>query len=256
MGYTIYYKAMFLKLRNEKYLPMFEAASSNVWSVESPRKRSRDWGNTRFGGAPEKVCLTENELLNIPNIEEKKLIERYPNDYNKKSFGWSFGVAIGNKKTYNTTFNDYKNLFKAGIKNSITFDMLKEFNIKLHAFKFNLDNGYTTFKVETENDVLNLIETVPNVWFNFLNLNDEKFNYIRLVLLNKEKAKKTNKLDKFKVKTNLGFIIGFDDKYKPIFSDNEKDIMLFNKTEAKAMSFMLFRIGIQNLHSVSYIQTY
>lgn len=228
MSFSLYYKSMFLKVGEDKYLPMFETAESNVWSANNPRKRSRDWGNTRFSVVNNKLLLSEKELLEIPTKIEENIVKKH-SDYNSKSFGFYYGLSVGGKSTSKTTFNDYKSLFKNGINNAITFDILKTLNISIYGYKFE-ENGYKKFSIKNEDDIIRLVETEPNIWFSFLNLKEEKYKLIKAIL-----SYKSNKNNTWLIKTNLGFIKSFDNKLNPIFTNNEKESMLLSNSAAKAL---------------------
>lgn len=227
MSFSLYYKSMFLKVGEDKYLPMFETAESNVWSANNPRKRSRDWGNTKF--EKNNILLTEKELLSIPYKNEERLKERY-SDYNGKNFGFLYGIAIGNKSTVKTSFNDYKNLFKNGLKQSISFEALKNLNITIYGYKFCSDRecNYKKFSIEKVEDILSLCENEPDVWFSFLNLSEEKYRFIKTVLNHKESKNNT-----WVVETNNGFIESLNDDFTINYCSNQGDAMRFSKAEAK-----------------------
>lgn len=250
MGYTIYHKAMFLKV-GEKYLPMFETAESNVWSYENPRKRTRDWGNTRFSVQNFSFLMSENDLLNIPLETEKRIMAKN-SDYKKDSFGYYLGIAIGSKKTNKSSFNDYKNLFKSGIKNSITFDIMNKLNIQLKAVKFDLNaNKYVHIDVKSEDELINLIENEKDIWLSYYYMNDSKYDYIKLILNNKPYKPKYNRVP-YGVETNLGFVIGFDDNFKPKFTKEQELLKRFTENQSKIISNIILNLNIEGLHSVSY----
>lgn len=239
MSYSIYFKSMFLRIGNDKYLPMFETAESNVWSASNPRQRSKEWGNTKFACIDNKILLTKEEILSIPYKIEDKIKEKH-SDYNGNNFGYLYGLAVGNKSTLKTTFNDYKNLFKNGLKNAIDFEVLRKFNITIYGYRFSTDGAYHYIKypINNEQDVISLCENEPNVWFSFLKLDEEKYKYIKMVINYKPSKNKA-----LVIQTNLGYIKSFDNNLMPEYTENEKEAALFTKSEANA----IFDLGIRSL---------
>ncbi len=47
MSYSIFYRAMFLKMSDGTFIPMIESGDNNVWEVERNR-RAREWTACRW----------------------------------------------------------------------------------------------------------------------------------------------------------------------------------------------------------------
>lgn len=235
MSYSIYNKAMFLKIGNDKYLPMFEAAESNVYDENN--KRAKNWSNTIFSN--KSILLSENEVVALPNEIRQKLINEKSDKYNDSCFGYFYGLSIRNKRPINTSFNDFKNLFKNGMAYAITFNELKNLGIYLYAYRYNKEKDYATEQVviSNENDIITLSENKDVVWFEYLNLSENKYNIIKAI-----KDIKKGKNKNFIVKTNLGYISRFNE-FKPCYALTINEALKVSNTISKWIVKGLFSIS-------------
>lgn len=125
MSYFIFYEEQFIKVKN-KYIPLIIGGDNNVYEGYSKR-RLRDW--TSFTGSS-KVFHSEKEILDFVERVRNSLLEsdrkRETPEYNDESFGYYAGMAVKGKHTSGTTFNDFKNIAKRGIKFALTLEELWE----------------------------------------------------------------------------------------------------------------------------------
>lgn len=134
MSYTIFYRSLFVKTRENKYIPIVESGDNNCWEVCSNR-RARSWASVLLTEEP-KLSLTANEIMAGVErwIDNKK--EQYvgkPIDvFDKTSrptterdiedeFGYYDGLAIGNANWSKTSAQTVRNFFKRGIKQAVDF---------------------------------------------------------------------------------------------------------------------------------------
>lgn len=242
MSYSIYYNSSFLKVVEDKYLPMFEGADSNVWSIENPNKRCKTWENTIFPN--KEILLSEKELLDMLKEIKSELVSSYPMEYGDNCFGFFYGIGIKGKKPINTTFNDFKNLFKNGLKYAVTLNELKEMGVSLSAYKYN--NGTRQqVNISNENDIITLYENKETVWFEYLNLSENKYNILKAI---KDINKGTNK--NYVIKTNLGYINHFNGLL-PCFVESIDNALKVSNTASKWIVNGLLSIkGVNDLYSV------
>lgn len=147
MSYDIMYDKQFVKLPNDKFIPMILCGSNNVISYDRSERgrRSRDWwchtnilkevGSTFFGTAKEILDGVESVIASTvkSNANVKRSYEDriYTEDEVRKAFGYFTSLAVGTQSTGQCTATKYYNLYKNGIKNSMTIKELSEANIHL-----------------------------------------------------------------------------------------------------------------------------
>lgn len=160
MSYSIFYRAMHIQT-SKGVLPMVECGDNNVYEWDNKR-RARNWYNFH---ASEKSIYSNWEDLNNAiekwntKVEDKR--EEYRNsdiewkrESANHSFGYFEGVAVYGKSTFNTTFNDFRNLIRSGMKYMITIEEAIEKGILY------IDNGWGkgTTRVENEQQLFDALE--------------------------------------------------------------------------------------------------
>ena len=157
MSYTIFYRSMFVKLSNGKYIPMMEMGDNNVYEANYGRgkaKRVRDWSNMCLNNGQKFFDKEEirNHLAEWNDGVDKKRNNDLLNgdDWQKDAaknatFGYYEGIAVyGKGGTSGTTFNDVKNIVMGGVKNSISLeDAIK--HCGLHICYWEKDNAEDYF---------------------------------------------------------------------------------------------------------------
>ena len=152
MSYSIIYRAMHIQT-SKGILPMIECGDNNLYEWDNKR-RVRNWYNFH---ASEKSIYSNWEELNSAierwNAKVQDKQEEYRNsDIDRKrdsannSFGYFEGIAVYGKSTFNTTFNDFRNLIRSGMKYMITIEEAIEKGILY------IDNGWSKGRTRVENE--------------------------------------------------------------------------------------------------------
>ena len=140
MSYSIFYRAMFIKLTDGTYIPMIESGDNNVW--ESNRRRARDWNSCRWAfETPERkkrYSLTEHEIMaGAKYLVNEKMSEyvgkeaitsedKYTIDDINRDFSYFSAIKINGHNL--TSVQTFLNFFKSGFRNSVTFKELRDYN--------------------------------------------------------------------------------------------------------------------------------
>ena len=134
MSYSIYYKSMFVKLSDGRYIPMMEAGDSNTYDGQ---KRCRDWqlrrpimqeGEARY----EQYAWTEQEIKNdleqyIDDVKQRNVNRAKnwgkENDYwtlkeIEQKFSYFSGMTIYGQGGY-TSAQQIRNFFRKGFERAI-----------------------------------------------------------------------------------------------------------------------------------------
>ncbi|MBR6128883.1 MAG: hypothetical protein IKQ07_04530 [Bacteroidaceae bacterium] len=136
MSYTIFYRSMFVKTSDNKFIPMIESGDNNVWEAGSQR-RAREWHNCGWL-TRENYTLNSAELMHgveqmIDSVKEQyvgKLKDKYNKDCTErwteqeveKQFGYFEGLAIGGKWTGKTSAQMLRNFFRKGMERAVNID--------------------------------------------------------------------------------------------------------------------------------------
>lgn len=136
MSYSIFYRAMFIKMNNGDYIPMIESGDNNVWEADN-RRRAREWNACRWCfETPEqrkRYALSEQEILGLAQEEVNKQLENVgrtppfggePYTREKVLNEFSYFAAIQIYGHSNTTAAQFLNFFKSGLRNAVAFDEL------------------------------------------------------------------------------------------------------------------------------------
>ena len=139
MSYTIFYRAMFIKLSDGTFIPMIESGDNNVWEACN-RRRARDWSACRWMHESEeqrkRISLTEEEIVGSALLEINRIRERYVGEepafggpkYTEenvmKDFSYFSCVHISGHST--SSAKTFLNFIKSGFRNAVTMDKLQE----------------------------------------------------------------------------------------------------------------------------------
>ena len=125
MSYTIIYDYQFIKIGDDKYIPVLLAGASNCWDCNN--KCDRSWYNANIYGAG---ILSEQDMYD--NFDAKVNASfmnssASDNDLNIETYKQQLGYYWGTTKygSKNCTYQILKNYIKNGIKHALTFDELK-----------------------------------------------------------------------------------------------------------------------------------
>lgn len=139
MSYSIYYDKQFIKVSDDQFIPMIEAGDNNVYEATGTgRKRARSWQLDRWV-APN-IIASKEEMLKIVDELREKTVERseqYVKEhdeswaYSDKHFGYHTGIAMYGKSTSGTSFGMFKGFYETGIKQALTIEELKKYNVNV-----------------------------------------------------------------------------------------------------------------------------
>lgn len=149
MSYTIFYKSMFVKTERG-FIPMMQLGDNNVWECDN-KTRARDWSDINLDNG--RKFFSHNEILSCINEWNNEYQEQLAKDlasdeeYKQQggSYGFYEGVAVSGKRTFNTSFNDVKNLILSGEKYAVELGYAIK-NLGLHFFYYEKadDNSFPT----------------------------------------------------------------------------------------------------------------
>lgn len=136
MSYTIFYRSMFVKTSDNKFIPMIESGDNNVWEADNKR-RAREWHNCGWL-TKEHYALNEAELMHgveqiIGSVKEQYVgqlkdkwdennTERWTEEEVEKQFGYFEGLAIGGNWTGKTSAQMVRNFFRKGMERAVSTD--------------------------------------------------------------------------------------------------------------------------------------
>lgn len=174
MSYTIFYRSLFVKTREGKYIPMIESGDNNCYEINN-RRRARSWDCVRLTEEP-KLSLTAGEIMagverwikdkkeqyigrpiDVFDMTSRPITEQDVED----DFGNYDGLAIGNANWSKTSAQTVRNFFKRGIENAIGFG-----EIDMEVMWYDIDpNDRTSSKTErrypkTEDELTEMFEKV------------------------------------------------------------------------------------------------
>ena len=137
MSYTILYRSMFVRVADNKYIPMVEMGSNNVYEGRGGNaRRCRDWLNWNVdkGG----FVFTREEIMADVHAMIQRYKDRYVNrkknpydencneyytfDEVSRDLGWFAGLAVGGRGTSRTSERVLINFFNKGFEQAVDFD--------------------------------------------------------------------------------------------------------------------------------------
>ena len=151
MSYEIIYDKQFIKVSEDKFVPMILAGSNNCyeWSPNGGERRARSWWAYNINGS---VILTQQEMVEYAKSVRQGIIDRntsrekdeWYEEYDDKSFGYWSSIAI-NGGTRNTTYGQFEGIFKTGCKKALTIEQLMDEQVNVI-----VKNTYYTEKMKEE----------------------------------------------------------------------------------------------------------
>ena len=146
MSHTILYRTMFVKVSNERYIPLYESGSNNCYDIlwNGRMRRERSWGHYY----PDNL-RGSHKLL--PFYIEQELICLMESDVEQAMY---CGTCICGKP--NAGRNDLINYWRRGIKRAKTFEELKAAGIQLVVKDMNYgpEAPHYSCNVESEEDLI------------------------------------------------------------------------------------------------------
>jgi len=168
MSYSIFYRAMFIKMSNGTYIPMIESGDNNVWEADR-RRRAREWSSCRWRHESEEqrrlYALAERDILSAAQRQVDITLERHVGvtppfggePYTKEQVLadlWYFSsLKIYGRST--TSAAAFLNFFKSGIRNAVTMDDVRG-GLSLSWYERGVDNKssqYRSIYVKDEEDL-------------------------------------------------------------------------------------------------------
>lgn len=127
MSYEIIYDKQFVKVSEKVFIPIILVGSNNVYDHNN--RRARDW--SRFGYLLNgEIAGTLQDMLDTQEKERVRLVEKYPGEYEDKSFGYY--TSLSNKGGgCNMTYGQYIGISKTGCQKALTVEQLIEENVSV-----------------------------------------------------------------------------------------------------------------------------
>lgn len=176
MSYTIFYRSMFVKMSDGRYIPLIESGSNNCTEItwKGRERRERSWHQCMFGNGSKSLARTRDEIMrdveSVIDKEKERVGKPYASYENKegvyteqeieKHFGYYSGIAIsGNGHCNNTSAQQFRNFFLKGFEQAVTFDECEE-------LKLTWCTGYPNYErcnVKSEEELMTVYEglTIP-----------------------------------------------------------------------------------------------
>lgn len=162
MSYTILYRSMFVRVADNKFIPMIEMGDNNVYEGRGRyERRSREWQNWRinkpgFAFTREEIMADVYAMIKDykdryvnrkKNIYDENCNEYYTFDEVSKNFGYFAALSVGSKSTSNTSERTLINFFNKGFEQAVDFSD-EDCTIKI------IEKGQPTCHVSTYEDLV------------------------------------------------------------------------------------------------------
>ncbi len=266
MSYSIIYDKLFIKLPNDKFVPIVLAGSSNcydnVWNGKRYTEvRERSWHNLTYMTSGKLSETLENIISNIEE-DKKRIIEdnnlrvrdEWFQEYSDKDYGYwiAIAIAISGYGTHKTTLGMYKGVFTNGCKNALTVEEMMQYGISIHVSNYKSDeNSEVVSKYpKTTEELVNLIETFENsdtqIYIS-LNVSERSLKIIKMEAKNNRIS--TQRVRK-EVKTSQGFVIKVDDK--GYFIKKTKRGVQFSYTKNSGKQFLTEKEANKKVKDLAY----
>lgn len=215
MSYSIYYRSLFVKTQDNKYIPIIESGDNNVWECDNKR-RVRSWCSVGWMTSNGQFLLTENEIMQsveqlIESVKkqyvgeltdrwDKNCTTRYTENDVEQKFGYFEGLALYGKSTH--TAQMFRNFFKRAIKNAVSID---EIGLDVHWCKNypNYEHRYTNNEQELLAAIKEGQTAECRVWIGF----SAPWDVACLLGRQKASVKRTTK------ECTSGFVVTIYDRY-------------------------------------------
>lgn len=138
MSYTILYRSMFVKVDNNRFIPLYESGDNNVWECDLSR-RARSWGHYY-------PCNLRKDHKTLPFFTEHELLGLMDGDLKQCVY---YGVKVSGISC--TQEKDLMNYWRRGIKKAKTFDELEAAGITLQVKDCNYGDERPHFSKSVHN---------------------------------------------------------------------------------------------------------
>lgn len=215
MSYTIYYRSLFVKTRNNKYLPIIEMGDNNVWELGN-RRRARSWYNCGWLARGEKYLMTAEEIMQevekmvqsvkdqyvgeLKDSWDKTCTERWTEKDVEDRFGYFEAMCISGHSTNNTTAQQVRNFFRRGIERAMPIE-----NVGLNVHWCTKQSNYERRYTNSEEELLAAIKEGKDAgylpWVTFSSPCEAE-----RILASQTAEKRTEQRSKTKVRTK-GYVV-------------------------------------------------
>lgn len=144
MSYTILYRSMFVKVSNERYIPLYESGDNNVWECDN-RRRARSWGHYY-------PCGLRGDHKTLPFFTEHELLAIMESDLDQAVY---CGLTVSGIRC--TDKKDLMNYWSRGIKRAKTFEEFEAADIQLQVKDlnwYNSDKPHYSRHVNSEEELI------------------------------------------------------------------------------------------------------
>jgi hypothetical protein len=148
MSYEILYDKQFIKLDDNKFVPMIYAGSNNCYesTYNGRDRRSRSWFNFGFPMEHKKPYASLEEFMEHCKTYRQGIIDRnietnkrnndndqssWNDTYSDATFGYYSSLAVGGSTTRTTTYGSYKGIFTTGCRKALTIEELSSEGISV-----------------------------------------------------------------------------------------------------------------------------
>ena len=218
MSYEIVYDKSFIKAKKEQediYFPMILSGSNNCYEYSG--KRARSWEVVKSHANGNLFATKETILSYLDDYNESLKVDT---EYNQKRFGYHTGLTIKNQ---NTSFTQWRNLFKIGCEKALTVEQLREFHINTRVYiniysdeeKVRFEQAYPNLGgayPKTSEELMNIIADFENKIVGYKGSNvyvsidagENQMKYLRKTLFprNKNRNERKERTHYFVVKDN------------------------------------------------------
>ena len=139
MSYEILYNKQFVKVGEDKFLPMILIGSNNCTTISDRGReiRARDWHRDSFNSNGI-IFPTGEQILNKIDEYRNSLLDKNETKeeykYDDEHFGSNTSLAMYGK--HKLTFSQYRSFYKTAIKQALTVEQLKEFDIDVEMYVY------------------------------------------------------------------------------------------------------------------------
>lgn len=177
MSYNILYRGLGITIPNQKgAIVVIEVGSNNVYTNpvfgKGKWKRSRNWQNDTIISkqiAPITVELVQEKFN---QMEGKSIADKHLNEKDlKNGMGWFWGLALGGKKTWNTTKENLVSFYRKAIVGAKTIEEWRavgvgfEIRTTSYPFKERRDNFVQRNEyIKTTEDLVRLLGEYSEVY--------------------------------------------------------------------------------------------
>ena len=133
MSYEVIYDKQFIKVSDDKFVPMILIGSNNCYDYDN--RRSRSWWAYSINGS---IISTQQEMVEYAKSVRQDIIDsnnarvkdKWFEEYDDKSFGYWSSIAI-NGSTRNTTYGQFEGIFKTGCNKALTVEQLNSEHVTI-----------------------------------------------------------------------------------------------------------------------------